>query len=99
MVWMGSKANIATITALSVTDLEDGIVFYASAEKTWLALAKTDTTSTANSKSCYTATGGVDGLYPEILQLLPLPRQRGRLRLEPVGYIKRMGRSITMIQS
>jgi hypothetical protein len=55
---MGSKANIATITALSVTDLEDGIVFYASAEKTWLALAKTDTTSTANSKSCYTATGG-----------------------------------------
>ncbi len=58
MVWMGSKANIATITALSVTDLEDGIVFYASAEKTWLALAKTDTTSTANSKSCYTATGG-----------------------------------------
>ena len=58
MVWMGSKANIAVITALSVTDLEDGIVFYASAEKTWLALAKTDTTSTANSKSCYTATGG-----------------------------------------
>jgi hypothetical protein len=44
--------------ALSVTDLEDGIVFYASAEKVWLALAKTDTTSTANSKSCYTATGG-----------------------------------------
>jgi hypothetical protein len=55
---MGSKANIATITALSVTDLEDGIVFYASAEKVWLALAKTDTTSTANSKSCFTATGG-----------------------------------------
>ncbi len=58
MVWMGSKANIAAIVALSVTDLEDGIVFYASAEKVWLALAKTDTTSTANSKSCYTATGG-----------------------------------------
>jgi hypothetical protein len=55
---MGSKANIAAIVALSVTDLEDGIVFYASAEKVWLALAKTDTTSTANSKSCYTATGG-----------------------------------------
>ncbi len=58
MPWMGSKANIAAIVALSVTDLEDGIVFYASAEKVWLALAKTDTTSTANSKSCYTATGG-----------------------------------------
>jgi hypothetical protein len=58
MVWMGSKANIAAIVALSVTDLEDGIVFYASAEKVWLALAKTDTTSTANSKSCYAATGG-----------------------------------------
>jgi hypothetical protein len=55
---MGSKANIAAIVALSVTDLEDGIVFYASAEKVWLALAKTDTTSTANSKSCFTATGG-----------------------------------------
>jgi hypothetical protein len=55
---MGSKANIAAIVALSVADLEDGIVFYASAEKVWLALAKTDTTSTANSKSCYTATGG-----------------------------------------
>jgi hypothetical protein len=58
MAWMGSKTNIAAITALSVANLEDGIVFYASAEKVWLALAKTDTTSTANSKSCYTATGG-----------------------------------------
>jgi hypothetical protein len=58
MPWMGSKANIAAIVALDVTTLQDGITFWAIAEKTWLALVKTDTTSTANSKSCYTATGG-----------------------------------------
>jgi len=58
MVWMGSKANIAAIMALSVADLEDGIAFWALAEKQWLGLDKTDTTSTANSRSCFTATGG-----------------------------------------
>ena len=58
MPWMGSKANIAAIVALDVTTLQDGIAFWAIAEKTWLALVKTDTTSTANSKSCFTATGG-----------------------------------------
>ena len=55
---MGSRASIAAITALDVTDYQDGILFFALAEKTWLALVKTDTTSTANSKSCFTATGG-----------------------------------------
>jgi hypothetical protein len=55
---MGSKTNIAAIVALDVTTLQDGITFWAIAEKTWLALVKTDTTSTANSKSCFTATGG-----------------------------------------
>jgi hypothetical protein len=55
---MGSRANIAAITALDVTDYQDGILFFALAEKTWLVLTKSDTTSTANSKSCFTATGG-----------------------------------------
>ena len=58
MPWMGSRASIAAITALDVTDYQDGILFFALAEKTWLALTKTDTTSTVNSKSCFTATGG-----------------------------------------
>jgi len=58
MPWMGSKANIAAITALSVTDLEDGIVYFASTEKAWLVLEKTNTTATANDKSCFTAIGG-----------------------------------------
>ena len=58
MPWMGSRASIAAITALNVTDYQDGILFFALAEKTWLALTKTDTTSTVNSKSCFTATGG-----------------------------------------
>lgn len=58
MAWMGSKIDIAAITALDVTDYQDGILFFALAEKVWLALTKTDTTSTANSKSCFTATGG-----------------------------------------
>jgi hypothetical protein len=55
---MGSRASIAAITALDVTDYQDGILFFALAEKTWLVLTKSDTTSTANSKSCFTATGG-----------------------------------------
>ena len=38
MPWMGSLANIAAITALNVTDYQDGILFFALAEKTWLAL-------------------------------------------------------------
>lgn len=58
MTWMGSKANVAAIVALDVTDFQDGILFFALTEKKWLVLAKTDTTSTANSKSCWTATGG-----------------------------------------
>ena len=58
MPWMGSRASIAAITALDVTDYQDGILFFALAEKTWLVLTKSDTTSTANSKSCFTATGG-----------------------------------------
>jgi hypothetical protein len=58
MAWMGSKTNIAAITALNVSTLQDGILFFALVEKVWLTLVKTDTTSTANSKSCFTATGG-----------------------------------------
>jgi hypothetical protein len=58
MAWMGSKTNIAAITALNVSTLQDGILFFALAEKVWLTLVKTDTTSTANGKSCFTATGG-----------------------------------------
>lgn len=58
MAWMGSRANVAAVVALDVTDFQDGILFYALAEKKWLVLVKTDTTSTANSKSCWTATGG-----------------------------------------
>lgn len=58
MAWMGSRANIAAITALDVTDYQDGILFFALAEKKWLVLEKTDTTSTVNNKSCWLATGG-----------------------------------------
>lgn len=58
MAWMGSRANIAAIVALDVTDFQDGILFYALTEKKWLVLEKTDTTSTVNNKSCWLATGG-----------------------------------------
>jgi hypothetical protein len=58
MTWMGSKANIAAITALNVAELQDGIVYFASTEKAWLVLEKTNTTATANNKSCFTANGG-----------------------------------------
>lgn len=58
MAWMGSRTNIAAIVALDVTDFQDGILFYALAEKKWLVLEKTDTTSTVNNKSCWLATGG-----------------------------------------
>jgi len=58
MPWMGSKANIAAIVALNVADLQDGIVYFASTEKAWLVLEKTNTTATANDKSCFTAIGG-----------------------------------------
>lgn len=58
MAWMGSKANIAAIVALNVTDLQDGIVFWAIAEKKWLSLDKSNTTATTNDKSCWAATGG-----------------------------------------
>jgi hypothetical protein len=54
---MATQTNIAAIVALNITTLEDGIIFWARAEKTWLGLDKTST-ATANSKSCYTATGG-----------------------------------------
>ncbi len=74
MVWMGSKANIAAIVALSVADLEDGIAFWALAEKQWLGLDKTST-ATANSKSCWNATGGgrwfVDSTATVIATTLP----------------------------
>ena len=58
MVWMGSKASVAVIVALDVTSLQDGIVFWAIAEKKWIALDKSNTTATANSVTCWTATGG-----------------------------------------
>ena len=58
MAWMGSKVNIAAITALNVTDYQDGILFFALAEKVWLVLEKTNTTAIANGRSCFTATGG-----------------------------------------
>ena len=54
---MATQTNIAAIVALNTTTLEDGIIFWARAEKTWLGLDKTST-ATANSKSCFTATGG-----------------------------------------
>jgi len=44
--------------ALNVADLQDGIVYFASTEKAWLVLEKTNTTATANDKSCFTAIGG-----------------------------------------
>lgn len=55
---MGSKASVAVIVALDVTSLQDGIVFWAIAEKKWVALDKSNTTATANSVTCWTATGG-----------------------------------------
>lgn len=54
---MATRTNIAAIVALDVTDLQDGIMFFALSEKTWLCLDKTST-ATTNSKSCWAATGG-----------------------------------------
>lgn len=54
---MAVKANIAAIVALDVTNLEEGIVFWALAEKVWLGLDKTSVAA-ANSQTCFTATGG-----------------------------------------
>ncbi|HEY9863577.1 MAG TPA: hypothetical protein V6D21_05295 [Candidatus Obscuribacterales bacterium] len=54
---MAVQANIAAIVALDVTNLEDGIIFWALTEKCWLGLEKAST-ATVNSKSCWTATGG-----------------------------------------
>lgn len=58
MPWMGSKTNIAAITTLDINDYQDGILFFALAEKVWLVLEKTNTTAVVNGKSCFTATGG-----------------------------------------
>ncbi len=46
---MGAKTNIAAITALSVTNLQDNIVFTAASEKKMLMLDKTSTAAVDNS--------------------------------------------------
>lgn len=56
-MWMGALTNIAAITALNAANYEDGIVFWAIAEKKWISLDKTST-ATTNSVTCWTATGG-----------------------------------------
>ena len=49
MVWMGSKANIAAITTLNTTGLQDNIVFAAASEVKFLLLQKTSTATVDNS--------------------------------------------------
>lgn len=54
MVWMGSKTNIAAITALDVTPLQDNIVFFAVSELKSLLLQKTSV-ATVNSTTVWAA--------------------------------------------
>lgn len=55
MVWMGSKANIAAITALDTTNFQNGIVFFSLAEKKALMLNKTSS-ETVNNETIWAAT-------------------------------------------
>ena len=49
MAWMGARSNVAAITALDVTDLQDNIVFAATSELKFLLLQKTSTATVDNS--------------------------------------------------
>ena len=55
MVWMGARSNVAAITALDVTDLQDNIVFAATSELKFLLLQKTST-ATADNSTVWAAT-------------------------------------------
>lgn len=48
MAWMGSRSNVAAITALDVSDLQDNIVFAATSELKFLMLQKTSTATVDN---------------------------------------------------
>ncbi|MFM6196388.1 MAG: hypothetical protein ACKPEN_17830 [Planktothrix sp.] len=55
MAWMGARSNVAAITALNVTDLQDNIVFAATSELKFLLLQKTST-ATADNSTVWAAT-------------------------------------------
>lgn len=55
MAWMGARSNVAAITALDVTDLQDNIVFAATSELKFLLLQKTST-ATADNSTVWAAT-------------------------------------------
>ena len=49
MAWMGARSNVAAITALDTSDLQDNIVFAAASEVKFLLLQKTSTATVDNS--------------------------------------------------
>lgn len=55
MVWMGSRSNVAAITALDITDLQDNICYAATSELKFLMLQKTST-ATVDSETVWSAT-------------------------------------------